>query len=300
MGKKTARLFTSVVLAASLSLCMSACGSSTKNSSSTGNSFEISANVSTAMSSQVSSEATNGTLSSTSDIGSASDAQTKTHTVTYYDIDGTTVLDTEEVEDDGTITKTEGNKDGYTFIAWYISPKMTRKFNVDEKIHEDKKLYGGFAKYTEDTREFAILGDGDSDVLKESAWGKVIGDAQKMTKEDNSEANVYTITVDLKEGDQFQFAMDSSWGDQRGYGYLTTDTIDGTQYLQKEGGLGKTSAQKSNIGVLVSGNNTFTLTTYPDSDTYDTEDPEYKEENKENFNYNPYDSITFTYNGESK
>ena len=54
--------------------------------------------------------------------------------------------------------------------------------------------------------------------VRESNWGAVIGDAQKMTKEESDSENVYTITLDLSEGDQFQFAMDSSWGDQRGYG----------------------------------------------------------------------------------
>lgn len=286
---RRSRFCTSLVIIAALSFSITACG----NSSVKTDSVKSNAGVSSAVYEASKSETVSSNMS-------ASDDKANMHTVTYYDSDGTTVLGTEEVEDGGKITETEGKKDGYTFIAWFISPKMTRKFNTDDIIREDKKLYGGFAKYSEDTREFAILGDGKSDVLKESAWGKVIGDAQKMTKQENSEANIYTITVDLEEGDQFQFAMDSSWGDQRGYGYLATDKIDDTQYLKKEGGLGKTTAQKSNIGVVIGGNYTFTLTTYPADDTYDTEDPEYKEENKENFNYNPYDSITFTYNGTAK
>ena len=49
--------------------------------------------------------------------------------------------------------------------------------------------------------------------------------------------------------------------------------------------------------MAVSGNYTFTLTTYPGEDVYDTEDSYYTEETKENFNMNPYDTITWTYNG---
>ncbi len=49
--------------------------------------------------------------------------------------------------------------------------------------------------------------------------------------------------------------------------------------------------------VAVAGNYTFTLTTYPGEDEYETDDANYTEENKENFNINPYDVITWTYNG---
>ncbi len=221
------------------------------------------------------------------------------HTVTFYDSDGTTVLSTETVEDNATLTENAGEKDGYTFIGWFSTPKLTRKFDFSAPIREDKSVYGGFAKYKEDTRSFAIVGDGKSAVLKASEWGKNIGKEQTLKKEDKEGENVYTITVDLEEGDQFQFAADSNWSDQRGFGYLSSGKQDNKEYLKKEGGLGKTSAQKSNIGVLVSGSYTFTLTTYPDADIYETDDPNYKEDSKENFNVNPFDTITWTYNTES-
>ena len=220
-------------------------------------------------------------------------------TVTYYDSDGTTVLDTKEIEKGATPEEFTPEKDGYTFAGWYATPQMSHKFDFTQSIEGDTSVFAGFVSYVEDTRSFAIVGSGTSPVLLESNWGATIGDAQTMTKEDSKEANIYTITLDLAEGDEFQFAMNSSWNDQRGYGYLETGSQDGTEYFQNAGGLGGADPKRSNIKCAKDGNYTFTLTTYPGEDQYDTENENYSEDNKEAFNINPYDSITFTYNGEA-
>ena len=225
----------------------------------------------------------------------AGEAVNNEHTVTFYDADGTTVLDTATVADGETVTETAPQKDGYTFIGWYVNPEKTRSYDFTSKVTDDVNLYAGFASYEEDTREFYIVGSGESDVLAESNWGAVTGDAQKFTKTENDKANEYTLTVTLAEGDQFQFAINGSWEDQRGYGYLATDSLDGTQYLKSAAGLGDSVPKKTNIEVAVAGTYTFTLTTYPAEDQYETEDPHYSEESKENFNINPYDTITWTY-----
>ncbi len=219
-------------------------------------------------------------------------------TVTIYDCDGTTVLDTVSAASGEAAQLTEPTKEGYTFMGWYATPELTRKFDPATAINEDTNIYAGFAQYKEDTRDFYLVGFGESEVLAESNWGAVVGDAQKLTKEDNAEANVYTITVDLAAGDQFQFAMDGTWADQRGFGYLTSTEQDGTEYFKSAGSLGDASVKKSNIEVAVAGSYTFTLTTYPAEDVYDTEDEYYTEATKENFNLNPYDTISFVYNGQ--
>lgn len=225
----------------------------------------------------------------------AGEAVSGEHTVTMYDSDGTTVLDTVTVADGETVAETTPEKDGYTFVGWYLNPQMSRAYDFSTAVTEDVSIYAGFVSYQEDTREFYIVGSGESDVLAESNWGEVVGDAQKFTKTENAEANEYTFTVTLAEGDQFQFATNSSWEDQRGYGYLATDSLDGTQYLKSAAGLGDSAPKKTNIEVAVAGTYTFTLTTYPAEDQYETEDPHYSEETKENFNINPYDTITWTY-----
>lgn len=228
---------------------------------------------------------------------SGEEAKEGTYTVTFYDSDGETVLNTEEVKEGECVTEYVPEKDG--FVGWFATPQMSHRFDFSTEITEDTSVFGGFVTYVEDTREFAILGSGTSPVLLESNWGKVIGDAQKMTKEDNSEANIYTITLDLNAGDEFQFAINSAWNNQRGYGYLDSISKDGVEYFENSGSLGDASSKRSNIKCAKAGNYTFTLTTYPGEDVYETDSANYTEENKEAFNINPYDVITWTYNGES-
>lgn len=230
----------------------------------------------------------------------ATEEETQAHAVTFYDSDGTTVLQTVEVADGALLEAYVPEKEGYTFAGWFATPQMSHRFDFAAAITQDTSVFAGFVSYVEDTRTFAILGSGKSPVLMESSWGSVIGDAQTMQKEENAEANIYTITLDLEEGDEFQLAMNSAWENQRGYGYLSTITQDGVEYFANSGGLGDTGVKRANIKVKVPGNYTITLTTYPGEDTYDTQSSGYSEDNKENFNINPYDSITWVYNGESE
>lgn len=227
------------------------------------------------------------------------DEQATMHVVTFYDSDGATVLGTVEVADGELVEEYTPEKDGYIFTNWFGTPQMSHEFDFSTAITADTSLFAGFVSYVEDTRSFAILGSGKSSVLLESNWGSVIGERQTLVKEDVEGANVYSITLDLEAGDEFQFAIDSSWGDQRGYGYLDTIEQDGVNYFENSGGIGETGVKKSNIKVAVAGNYTLMLTTYPGEDTYDTEDPYYTEEGKENYNYNAYDKITWIYNGET-
>lgn len=222
----------------------------------------------------------------------------KEYKVTFYDSDQKTVLDQKKVKENEAVEATTPTKEGYSFVGWYSTPNLSRKFDFTTKITQDTSLYAGFSAYKEDTRNFIIVGSGTSPVLTESNWGAVANAAETMTKEQSTDANVYTITLDLKVGDQFQFAANTSWEDQRGFGYLDTTQKDGTEYFKSAAGLGSSSPKRTNIEVEVAGNYTFTLTTNPADDTYDTSDKSYKEDSKENFNINPYDSITWTYNGQ--
>ncbi len=223
------------------------------------------------------------------------DGQEKLFTVTFYDTDGTTVLSTAETAEGALVDSYTPEKDGQVFMGWFATPSMTHEFDFSNPITADTKIFAGFMENVEDTRTFAILGSGKSPLLSISSWGKTIEDAHYLTK--NAGENVYTMTLDLCEGDEFQFAVDSAWSNQRGGGYLTHTEVDGTEYFTVAGGLSEGS-QKSNIKCAVSGNYTFTLNTYPGADVYDTENSYYTEETKENYNLNPYDTIDWTYNGE--
>ena len=220
----------------------------------------------------------------------------KTFTVTYYD--GKTVLKTETVKEGEKATEWTPEKEGYTFIDWYGEPSMTHKFDFNNAITADTAVFAGFsAESASDVREFFVVGSGTSPLLITSNWGKVITDEHKMEKTDGK--NEYTVTLDLNAGDQFQFAINSAWENQRGFGYLDTLTLeDGTVAFSGAGTIGENSAKRNNIKVELSGNYTFTLTTHPADDTYESNHPSYTEEGKENFNINPFDKITWVRNGD--
>lgn len=105
--------------------------------------------------------------------------------------------------------------------------------------------------------------------------------------------------MDLKAGDEFQFARDTDWSNKRGYGYLSTITMaDGTEVFESQGSVYDDSLKGSNIKVKYSGNYTLTLKTYPNEDYYNTEGTGYTEERKEIYNIGLYDKITWVRNGD--
>ena len=222
--------------------------------------------------------------------------ETPVFTVTYYD--GTTVLKTEEVEEGGHATYWEPEaKEGMEFSDWYVDAGLNRVFDFEgEAITADRNLYAGYvAVGTDDTRTWAIVGSGQGDILSSSAWGTVITDVHALEKTEGE--NEFTITLDLYEDDQFQFATDTSWMNQRGFGYIPladrTMTVDGEEVtpFSGGGGIGETADKQSNIIVEYPGNYTFTLTTYPDEDYYD--------DNVNNglVSISNFDTITYEYNG---
>ena len=222
--------------------------------------------------------------------------ETPVFTVTYYD--GTTVLKTEEVEEGGYATDWEPEaKEGMEFSDWYVDAGLNRVFDFEgEATTADRILYAGYvAVGTDDTRTWAIVGSGQGDILSSSAWGTVITDVHALEKTEGE--NEFTITLDLYEDDQFQFATDTSWMNQRGFGYIPladrTMTVDGEEVtpFSGGGGIGETADKQSNIIVDYPGNYTFTLTTYPDEDYYD--------DNVNNglVSISNFDTITYEYNG---
>ena len=57
------------------------------------------------------------------------DKESGKHTVTFYDSDGTTVLDTVTVADGETAEPVEVSKDGYIFTGWYATPQMNHDYD---------------------------------------------------------------------------------------------------------------------------------------------------------------------------
>ena len=224
------------------------------------------------------------------------ESEGNTHTVTF--MDGDTVLKTEEVEDGATVSEYTPTKEGgYEFVDWFATPSKNHEYDFTTPITDDVTIYAGFTLFKDDTREFYVLGSGTSELLFTSDWGAVITDAHKLTKADGK--NEYSITMDLKEGDQFQFALDSEWSNKRGYGYLETLTMpDGTEVFSGEGSPYDDSAKGSNIVCEYAGNYTLTLYTYPNDDYYNTSGTGYTEDRKEIYNLGTYDKITWVRNGD--
>lgn len=221
------------------------------------------------------------------------------HKVTFYNEE--TVMQVVDVEDGQKVARpTElETKEGYTFVNWFATQSKNHIFDFDMTITEDKSVYAGFSKYVADTREWYVVGSGQSPLLSASNWGKNIGDAFTMEKSDSNK-NVFTITMDVIAGDEFQFAG-LDWIHKRGYGYVKEVEKDGTKYFEGQGGgYGDVASKGQNIKALVSGNYTFTLTTYPNDDTYDTSNPSYAESSKEIFNVGTYDTIEWKRNKDAE
>lgn len=226
------------------------------------------------------------------------DPETVEYTVTYYD--GTEVLKTEKVKEGEKATKWTPTKDDYTFVKWFATPNFAHIFPFDEPVTENKSAFAQWASATQsdDTRTFYIVGSGTSPMLRASDWGKGTSDQHKMTKAEGK--NEYTYTCDLNIGDKFQFEITGTgdWQNQRGAGYLDTLTLaDGTTAFSSSQTIGDNAAYRLDIKCEYSGNYTFTLNTHPDDDTYETTNPSYTEANKEAFNINPLDKITWVRNG---
>ena len=211
-------------------------------------------------------------------------------------MDGDTVLKTEEVVEGGTAAEWIPEKEGQTFVGWFATPTMSVAFDFSKPITENTKVFAGFSAYAEDTRTSAIVGSGKGDLLLSSNWGKVISDAHILEKTGD---NAYSITIDLYAGDEFQFAINTSWHHKRGFGYLETATdASGSEVFSGSGGIGETAAKGQNIKVAMDGNYTITLHTHPGDDYYDENNANYSEANKEVFNLSDFDKITWVRNGD--
>ena len=236
-----------------------------------------------------------GQTTKNSSVTNTSETNRKEIKVNYYDTDGKTLLKNEKVNSIKDILKFKPEKQGKNFEGWYVKPDYSRKFTDKMEVKSVLSLYAGFSTYKADKREFIILGKGKSPTLKTSNWGAVVNDTHKMKKEEQANSNIYKISVDLEAGDEFQFAINNKWENQRGFGYLQTTKKDGVSYFENSGGIGEVSSKRANIKVVKPGTYTFTLVTHPAEDTYDTKNEKYTELKKEAFNMNPFDTIFWDY-----
>lgn len=124
-----------------------------------------------------------------------------TYKVSFMDADGTTELSVEEVKSGECATAYTPEKENMVFMGWFATPSMTHEFDFSQPITADTQVFAGFVENVEDTRTFAIVGNGVSPLLSASSWGSVINEEHYLTKA--ADKNEYTITCDLAEGMNF-------------------------------------------------------------------------------------------------
>ena len=204
----------------------------------------------------------------------------ETFTVTFYDGDQTTVLKTEEVEAGGKATEwTPEDKADAEFLGWYATPNYAFEFDFDAEITQDTPVYSMWSTAEEDTRTWMIAGNFQGEDLKNNNWGEDGRlNADKYDFEPvEGEFNTFTLTVDLYEGDVFQFGVfrydekpggvyERAWEHQKGFGLLEEpgdNFTDEGNYLASE-------VNKHDIGVAVSGTYEFTMQTDVNNDNIGT------------------------------
>ncbi len=182
----------------------------------------------------------------------------QTVTLTLYDTDGTTVLDTVTVKSGEAPAKPQDpTKDGYKFNGWFITPTNKTPFDFTKPLTEDAKAYAQWstANYN-DERDWVFVGTMNN-------WQAKKG--YHFTKS-ATQGNVFTYTVDLDLGAAFKCTVrnddgtldynDTEKGADVYFGLLQNPG----EYFASGGGLGEGT---SDIACAKEGNYTFTLTTDP-------------------------------------
>lgn len=213
-------------------------------------------------------------------IGFAACTQKTTYTVTYYDMDQKTVLKTEKVaEGEKAQEWTPEEKADADFLGWYATPDYVFEFDFDAAITQDTHVYSMWSTAEEDTRTWMIAGNFQGEDLKNNNWGEDgrLNSDKYDFEPVAGEFNTFTLTVDLYEGDVFQFGVfrydekpggvyERVWENQKGFGLLEEpgdNFTDEGNYLASE-------VNKHDIGVAISGTYEFTMQTDVNNDNIGT------------------------------
>lgn len=213
-------------------------------------------------------------------IGFAACTQKTTYTVTYYDMDQKTVLKTEKVaEGEKAQEWTPEEKADADFLGWYATPDYVFEFDFDAAITQDTPVYSMWSTAEEDTRTWMIAGNFQGEDLKNNNWGEDgrLNSDKYDFEPVAGEFNTFTLTVDLYEGDVFQFGVfrydekpggvyERVWENQKGFGLLEEpgdNFTDEGNYLASE-------VNKHDIGVAISGTYEFTMQTDVNNDNIGT------------------------------
>ncbi len=186
----------------------------------------------------------------------------QTVTLTLYDTDGTTVLDTVTVKSGEAPAKPQDpTKAGHTFEGWFVTPTNQTEFDFTKPLTKDAKAYAQWIDNTyEDGRIWVIVGNGTF------SWEEAVS-GSRFTKKSGTN-NVFELTTDLYKDNEFQLTVlleDGGLAYKNGGARACGSNLrNAGEYMEAKGN-GLDSAANTNILVTKDGNYTLTLITAEDN-----------------------------------
>ena len=159
--------------------------------------------------------------------------------VTFYDSDGTTVLQEVEVADGEAVTVPELTKEGYIIEDYYATPALMVPFDTAAPITEDTAVFVAWQSSVVDERPWMLAGSLAG--YPDNAWGKAWPQDDYLLQPMEGEFNTFYIDVNLYAGDAFKIAVIGE-----GYVWDNNSSIDAGHL-----------ANKTETAVLCSGENAF-------------------------------------------
>ncbi|MBQ8620723.1 MAG: InlB B-repeat-containing protein [Oscillospiraceae bacterium] len=159
--------------------------------------------------------------------------------VTFYDTDGTTVLQEVEVTDGEAVTVPELTKEGYIIEGYYATPALMVEFDVTKPITEDTAVFVAWQSSVVDERPWMLAGSLAG--YPDNNWGKKWPQDDYLLQPVEGEFNTFAIEVNLYAGDAFKIAVIGE-----GYAWDNNNSIDAGHL-----------ANKTETALMSSGENAF-------------------------------------------
>ena len=160
-------------------------------------------------------------------------------TVTFYESDGSTVIQEVKVNDGEAIEMPELTREGYLVEGYYATPALMVPFDTTAAITEDTAVFVAWQSSVVDERPWMLAGSLAG--YPDNAWGKIWPQDDYLLQPVEGEFNTFAIEVNLFAGDAFKIAVIGE-----GYAWDTTASIDAGHL-----------ANKTETAVLCSGENAF-------------------------------------------
>lgn len=159
--------------------------------------------------------------------------------VTFYESDGTTVLQEVAVADGEAVAMPELTKEGYMIEGYYATPALMVEFDPAQPITEDTAVFVAWQSSIVDERPWMLAGSLAG--YPDNAWGKIWPQDDYLLQPLEDEFNTFYIDVNLYAGDAFKIAVIGE-----GYVWDNNNSIDAGHL-----------ANKTETAVLCSGENAF-------------------------------------------